>query len=149
MPDDLPTTNSHLTRRGVMTTVAVGASALGVSSCGSDDSDGGSGASSDGGGAGGGGGATVAKSDVPVGGGVVDKEAKIVVTQPTEGDFKAFSAVCTHEGCSVDQVQDKTITCPCHNSQFDASTGEVKDGPAKKPLPAKKVKADGDNLTIT
>ena len=128
-----------------MTTVAVGAAATGIAACGSDDDAGGTGD----GGSSGGGSTTVAKSDVPVGGGFVDEDAKVVVTQPTAGEFKAFSAICTHEGCAVDQVQDKLIDCPCHGSKFDASTGEVKDGPATEALPAKKVAVDGDQLTIS
>jgi Rieske Fe-S protein len=44
-------------------------------------------------------------SDVPEGGGTVFREQKVVVTQPEAGDFKAFTAVCTHQGCLVDRVE--------------------------------------------
>ena len=45
------------------------------------------------------------KSDVPEGSGTVFREQSVVVTQPGPGDFRAFSAVCTHQGCLVDSVQ--------------------------------------------
>ncbi|MBM6403822.1 Rieske (2Fe-2S) protein [Phycicoccus sp. CSK15P-2] len=88
-------------------------------------------------------------ADVPVGGGVVVESLETVVTQPTEGEYKAFSSVCTHQGCQVDSVEENTIRCPCHGSTFDASTGEVLTGPADKPLPEKSVTVDGDGLTVT
>jgi Rieske Fe-S protein len=71
---------------------------------------------------------------VPVGGGVVLAEEKIVVTRPAPDDVRAFSAVCTHQGCTVDGVADGIIACPCHGSRFDAATGAVRNGPAARPL---------------
>jgi Rieske Fe-S protein len=73
---------------------------------------------------------------VPVGGGVVLGKEKVVVTRPTADDVRAFSAVCTHQGCTVNSVADGTIDCPCHGSSFDAATGAVRHGPATRPLPA-------------
>ncbi len=69
-------------------------------------------------------------SDVPVGGGTIFADEKVVVTQPTEGDFKAFTAVCTHQGCLVGQVADGTIQCPCHGSQFSIDDGSNVQGPS-------------------
>ena len=46
-----------------------------------------------------------ATGEVPEGGGTVFREQKVVVTQPEAGDFKAFTAVCTHQGCLVDRVE--------------------------------------------
>jgi Rieske Fe-S protein len=88
-------------------------------------------------------------SSVPVGGGRVFANQKVVVTQPTAGQFKAFSAVCTHKGCTVNKVSDGTIDCPCHDSKFSISDGSVQDGPAKKPLPAKNVSSAGGTLRLT
>jgi Rieske Fe-S protein len=58
---------------------------------------------------------------------------RVVVTR--DGDIRAFSAVCTHQGCTVATVADGVISCPCHGSRFDAATGAVVGGPATRPLP--------------
>ena len=91
----------------------------------------------------------IAKADIPVGGGKVFEALKVVVTQPTAGDYKAFSAVCTHQGCTVNGVANGVITCPCHGSQFDIATGAVRQGPATQPLPAKSVSVSGDGINVT
>lgn len=78
--------------------------------------------------------ALVAAADVPVGGGVVVKDANVVVTQPNQGEFKAFTAVCTHSGCQVGSVSDGKIVCPCHGSAFSIEDGSVVNGPAQAPL---------------
>ena len=91
----------------------------------------------------------VKSAQVPVGGGKVLADAKVVVTQPASGEFKAFSAVCTHMGCIVADVSDGTINCGCHGSQYDIATGAVKRGPATRPLAPKSVKVSGDGITVT
>ena len=94
------------------------------------------GGSSAAGGAAAGGAALAARADVPVGGGTVLKAAKLVLTQPTAGTVKAFSAVCTHAGCLVSEVTGGTINGPCHGSRFAVADGSVTAGPAPSPLAA-------------
>ena len=89
-----------------------------------------------------------ATADIPVGGGIVLPDQEIVVTQPTAGQFKAFSAICTHQGCTVNAVADGAITCPCHGSSFAVADGSVIAGPARQPLPARAVKVDGASVTL-
>ena len=88
-------------------------------------------------------------SDIPVGGGKVFDTQNVVVTQPTAGQFKAFSATCTHQGCQVATVQGGTIHCPCHGSQYSIVDGSVKMGPSTRPLPAKEATVSGDQITVT
>jgi len=87
-------------------------------------------------------------SDVPVGGGTVFADQDVVVTQPTAGDFKAFSATCTHQGCKVKSVADGVIVCPCHGSKFAIADGAVTAGPAKSPLPEKTISVEGDSILL-
>jgi Rieske Fe-S protein len=105
-------------------------------------------ASGSGAGSGSGGGAAVLTktSDVPVGGGTVLTDKKIVITQPQSGTFHAFTAVCTHAGCTVGSVASGTINCPCHGSRFNISNGSVVNGPAASPLAAVNIKVQGTSI---
>jgi Rieske Fe-S protein len=87
-------------------------------------------------------------AEVPVGGGIILGERKIVLTQPAEGDLRAYSAVCPHQGCLVATVSDNVITCPCHNSQFSAEDGGVIQGPATSGLAPVGVSVSGDQVTL-
>jgi Rieske Fe-S protein len=82
-------------------------------------------------------------ADVPVGSAVIVDE--MVITQPTAGDFKGFSSVCTHAGCNVSEVLGTVIKCPCHGSEFGLDGAVVK-GPAAKPLEAKAITVQGDSI---
>ncbi len=95
------------------------------------------------------GGTTVATSDVPVEGGVILADEMVVVTQPAEGEFKAFSAVCTHQGCPVQSVSEGTINCDCHGSKFSIEDGSVVNGPATSALESKSVSVEGDQVTVS
>ena len=86
-------------------------------------------------------------ADVPVGGGLIVAGQKVVLAQPEAGTIKAFSATCTHQGCTVGAVENGKITCPCHGSAFNIADGSVANGPASQPLPAIGVAVQGDQIT--
>ncbi len=112
-----------------------------IAACGSSDQQTGSGGTASG---------SVGKtSEVPVGGGKIFAADKVVVTQPTKGDFKAFSAVCTHQGCVVAEIKGGDIDCTCHGSKFSITDGSVVQGPATKPLESLKVTVSGEDLTVS
>lgn len=89
-----------------------------------------------------------AASEVPVGGGKIYTAAKVVVTQPARGQYKAFSAVCTHVGCIMSEVANGTIDCPCHGGQFKITNGAVVAGPPPSPLPARRVKVVNGQVVL-
>ncbi|MDT4891432.1 MAG: hypothetical protein QOE97_467 [Pseudonocardiales bacterium] len=138
-----------VTRRTALGVGAAGVGAVALAACGASSSGSGSGAGSttsapagsSGGqssaGASSGGKTLAALSDIPVGESVSAKLADgspAIVAQPTAGTAACFSAICTHMGCTV-LPAGKELHCPCHGSVYDASTGQVKSGPAPRPLP--------------
>jgi Rieske Fe-S protein len=92
--------------------------------------------------------ALASTSEIPVGGGKIFYTQVVVVTPPTAGEYKAFSAVCTHMGCIVNQISMGRIDCPCHGSEYSISDGAVLAGPAPRPLPAKQIKITGDSIFL-
>jgi len=90
--------------------------------------------------------ALAATTQVPDGGGKIIDAEHIVITQPQSGSFKAFSAICTHEGCFVNSVSNGTINCPCHGSEFSIKGGSVVKGPATRPLPSMAIKVEGSSI---
>jgi Rieske Fe-S protein len=161
MTSRVPEWAGELSRRTLIRNTGLSALALGaLSACsnygnqqapptGAPGSDGtASGSPGSGTGGSGSGGLTAARTDIPVGGGKVFPDAQAVVTQPKSGEFKAFTAVCTHQACMVTDVVE-TINCNCHNSKFSITDGSVITGPAPSPLAAKTVTVNGENLTIT
>ena len=85
-------------------------------------------------------------ADIPVGGGKILADKKIVITQPKAGTFDAFTAVCTHQGCIVGSVAGGTINCPCHGSRFSIADGSVVNGPAASPLAHVSIKVQGTSI---
>jgi Rieske Fe-S protein len=154
---------SDTTRRAVIAGAAGVAAASILAACGDDSTDGsgstgGGGAATTGGAqattpgsqttTGGASSALASTSDIPVGGGKIFTDKDVVITQPTAGSFKAFSATCTHQGCPLTDVTNGIINCNCHKSQFSAADGSVKQGPASKALTAKQIKVNGTSITL-
>jgi Rieske Fe-S protein len=90
--------------------------------------------------------ALVSTADIPVGGGTILTDKKIVITQPQAGSFDAFTAVCTHQGCIVATVSGGTINCPCHGSKFSITNGSVVNGPATSPLAPVSITVQGTSI---
>ncbi|MBV7294376.1 Rieske (2Fe-2S) protein [Corynebacterium sp. TAE3-ERU12] len=90
--------------------------------------------------------AKVAATEVPVGGGVV--VGKYVITQPEEGVFHAFSAVCPHQGSKISRFEDGAMVCPKHNSHFDMTTGDVISGPARSGAEPAALSAENGELVV-
>jgi len=66
------------------------------------------------------------------------------------GNLHAFDDICTHRGCSLGEgeLDGTTVTCPCHGSKFDVTTGAVLHGPAQQPVRSRSVQVDGEDLLI-
>jgi len=144
---------AHTSRRNVLIGAgAVGAAAVaGLAACGTSgggsDASGGTPAA----GSSAASGTNLTKTaDIPVGGGKIFDAQQVVVTQPTAGAFKAFSAVCTHQGCLVTEVKNGLIICPCHGSQYSITDGAVKQAAesGQKPLPAKQVTVANGEISV-
>lgn len=132
--------------RGTVATGALAAVA-GLTGCGSDG--GGATTSPGAGGTTTGGPEVLAKtSDIPVGSGKIFAAQRVVVTQPTAGDFKGFSAVCTHQGCTVESIDSGVIGCPCHGSRYSIEDARVLGGPAKRALATVNIRVDGDQIIL-
>ena len=129
------------TRRTILLTTGAATLTVGCGEYGNENSDSGSSSVEAG--------TELAKtSEIPVGGGKIFKDEKVVVTQPKEGEFKAFSDICTHQGCQVTSVSGGTINCPCHGSKYHITDGSVANPPATKPLPEKQIKVSGDSIQL-
>ncbi|MFI1175824.1 Rieske (2Fe-2S) protein [Streptomyces melanogenes] len=87
-----------------------------------------------------------APEEIPVGGAKLYREQRLMVSCPAKGEYKAFSAQCTHAGCVLDKIEDGHGNCPCHGSRFNVMTGKPVQGPATVPLPAVPVKIKDGKL---
>jgi Rieske Fe-S protein len=72
----------------------------------------------------------------------------VLLVQPTAGTVKGYDPRCTHQGTQIGPPQGGVMTCPKHGSQFDAVSGDVKNGPAATPLAAVDVRVDGDSVVL-
>jgi nitrite reductase/ring-hydroxylating ferredoxin subunit len=142
----------NITRRTLGGLAAAGVSVPLLAACSSDDpdtaSDSSGSTSTSGSASSGAGGGLTSTSDIEVGGGSIFADQEVVITQPTEGTFKGFSAVCTHQGCIVASVSDGTINCACHGSKFSIETGDVEQGPATSPLSEVQLNVSGDAIAL-
>jgi Rieske Fe-S protein len=89
--------------------------------------------------------------EFPTGGGKVVQTATagvVVVTQPADGQFKAYSGKCPHQGCPVTEVLENTIICNCHGSTFDAANGDRLEGPAPVGLTPVAISVEGDEIVL-
>lgn len=120
--------------RGTGAVAATGATVSTVAACGSED---------------GSKGTEMAVDKVPVGSGAIDSDAKVVVSQPKEGEYKAFSTVCTHAKCPMTKIEGETLFCSCHGSEFNALDGSVTKGPATEPLPEKKTEVKDGKVVVS
>lgn len=66
------------------------------------------------------------------------------------GAFYAFGDTCTHLGCSLAEgdLGGTIVTCPCHGSQFDVTTGDVVRGPAREPVRSYAARLEGDAVRV-
>jgi nitrite reductase/ring-hydroxylating ferredoxin subunit len=73
-----------------------------------------------------------------------------VAVANVDGELHAFSDVCTHRQCSLAEgdLDGTTVTCACHGSEFDVTTGDVLGGPAVEPVQTFQVTVEGDDLKI-
>lgn len=148
-----PTDKLPISRRAVIMNAGLTAVALsGLASCSNSGSPSPStsapAGSAPAGSASGGAGLTTPTADIPVGGGKIFADTATVITQPAQGQFKAFSSICTHASCPVSAVT-TTIDCNCHGSKFALADGSVVSGPATTPLPAKTVKVEGTSVVVS
>lgn len=88
-------------------------------------------------------------AEIPVGGGIAVMVGRdpVLLSQPTAGEVVAFSAVCPHQGCTVAPAS-SGFECPCHQSQFDGTTGDVLDGPSPRGLDQVTVTVDGEAVFV-
>ena len=145
---DLPPTQRRSRREVLLAGGVVVAAAAVTAACGGSTAASPSGAGSTPSDAGSSSNAGLSTADVPVGGGTILTDRKIVVTQPKAGQFKAFTAVCTHMACTVAAVSDGLIRCPCHGSQYSIVDGSVQGGPAPSPLAAIPITVSGTTITV-
>jgi Rieske Fe-S protein len=146
-------THAGVSRRQAITGAAAAGLAVPVlAACSSGSGETATDPSGDGGSGGGGSGSVLAStSDLVVGGAVFVDSPSVVVTEPADGEYKAFNRTCTHQGCPVQDIVDGNIHCPCHDSLFSIVDGSNVAGPrgtepTLQPLAEVAITVDGDQI---
>jgi nitrite reductase/ring-hydroxylating ferredoxin subunit len=86
--------------------------------------------------------------EIPIGGGKLFAAQGVVLSRPESDRVRAFSTVCTHQGCAVATIADGTINCPCHGSRFAVADGTVVAGPARRALAELRVTVDNNAILL-
>ncbi len=89
----------------------------------------------------------VESTDVPVGSAVI--LGSVIIAQPTEGEFIAYSSACPHQGNFITEVDGGTVICTKHNSVFAIADGAVVSGPAQSGLRDANLTQEGDTLSAS
>ncbi|MFJ9632832.1 Rieske (2Fe-2S) protein [Streptomyces sp. NPDC101175] len=87
-----------------------------------------------------------AESEIPNGSAKLYRDSGVVVSRAANGTLKAYSTICTHARCPINKLDGTTLICPCHGSEFDATTGKVLQSPATEPLTELKVTAENGRI---
>ena len=90
-------------------------------------------------------------TDIPIGSGKkYDVEGTpILITQPRVGEFRGFSAICTHAGFVMNNMANSEIKCDNHGAVYSADDGSVLSGPASRALGKVGVTVDGDDILVS
>ena len=145
---DSPPATRGVSRRSVLAAGAIGVAGLGLAGCTQAPAPDNPTVSSGAPGGGSGAKPLAQLSAIPIGGAVSaigPNGAPLIIARPSSSTVAAFSAICTHLGCTVAPVGNQ-LDCPCHGSVYNASTGAVISGPAPRPLPSVQVTLSGDNV---
>ena len=89
----------------------------------------------------------VAKTDVPVGSAVFVGD--IIIAQPTEGHFVAYSRTCPHQYSPIDEIDGDIVRCTAHGSEFSIVDGSVVSGVARDPMTPGEVTENNGTITAT
>ena len=92
---------------------------------------------------------TIKTNEISAGGvKALDVRGTRIAVANVDGTFYAFDDTCTHTGCSLarGRLHDTTVTCACHGSQFDVTSGAVLRGPAARPVRSRSVRVEGTDL---
>jgi 3-phenylpropionate/trans-cinnamate dioxygenase ferredoxin component len=81
---------------------------------------------------------------------VFDIDGQIIAVAYVGGSFYAFDDTCTHEMCSLSEgdLDGTTVICPCHEGEYDITTGEVLDGPPPEPVATYPVRVEDDEILV-